>query len=267
MADKNSKLDIFNEQIIEAARHSSERFERDADALLRRILSCDHCTLDFMTIDAIEPIPADILEDEMEQISKGAAVGRLFVTWNMPSEESPDRAVYQAMCVIPYKCWEDFWGQIRLRHEAPRSAKMVALLHNCPPHILRDEQPCFEAWDDGSPIKTFELDWDMFEKFDPVAEQDYSRLEIVLTLLRESSNSEALSMMLDKNCCPERYKLINDFCGHKTEHQIFMEELLQAIAEVDAKMAAEAEAGADKASAESKDGEDGNTPDEGRAQD
>lgn len=270
MAEENSKFDIFNSQ-IEAAKHSSERFGKDADALLARIFSCNHCFLDFLTIDAIQPIPKDVQEDEMEATSKAAVEGRLFMHWDMRPDESPDGAVYRAMCIMPYKCWEDFFGQIRLRQEMAQTPKIAEMVKRCMPCILRDDQLYFEGYDDGTPIDTFELDWRMFEDFSSDADDDYSRLEVVLDLLRENAKSEAITMMLDKNYCPERYKTFDQFGRKKSEMQKFMDEVIEGSAKQAAEelAAKQAEGTVDDAKAEnltSNGGDGDKIPDDGKAQ-
>lgn len=269
MAEDYSKLNIFKSQ-IKAAAHSSEHFNEDADALLARIFACNHCFLDCLTIDAIVPIPKDVREEDdvLGTKSKAAVEGRLFIHWDMRPEESPDGALYQSVCIMPYKCWEEFFGDIRLRQETPNTPKIKEMVRRCSPCILKDSQLLFEGYDDGSPIETFELDWGMFEEFGPDAQSDYARLEVVLKLLRESAKSEAITMMLDKNYCPERNKLFEKFGMQKTPFQEFIDNIVEEsavkAAEILAAKQGEAAAKADKAP---DDGKTDKTPDENKVQD
>lgn len=201
-----SKQDIFKAE-LEALQQRQQDKELPLEDLINRIFSCGHCILSMITLDALEPIPADVQEKE-ETVTSAAIAGKLWVSWIMKKTESHDGAEYESMSVLPYKCWVDQNGAVRLREDMPLNKEDAQIVRSNRPVIMRNGKLHFafptghdEEDEDFTPN---ELDFRMFESFESTAGSDFERLKLTLTLLTEDEGKEVAEHLLDQNFCPDK---------------------------------------------------------------
>lgn len=241
MTEELSKQDIFKHE-LEAIEQSRQSKYHSIDDLLTRIFSCAHCILHNISLDALEPLPADLPEAQ-EHPGTRAVAGRLMFTWYLYKNESQDGAEYEFRCIEPYKCWLGSDGALRLRQQKPLSKEAAEQMRITQPVFMRDKQVYF-ALPSGNPDddKIDELDFRMFEKMVAPADKGFERLKLVLTLLSDGTDTAAAAaeQLLDEKFCPDLKKRFDDLAAVQSELTLFTDKLCKEYAQKLLKEKAEA---------------------------
>ncbi|MBO8415372.1 MAG: hypothetical protein IAB19_03200 [Proteobacteria bacterium] len=238
MTEPQNKQETFSE-VLSAVDRQQQGRKIPLELLIGRILACKHCTLGRISLDAIEPIPADLPADDKKPEAQYLIAGKLLISWYMHPEESHDGAQYELRLILPYQCWEGPDDLPRLRAHMPLCADEAALLRSIKPVILRNEQVYF-AFPIGESANSDlmpRLDWKNFERLESPADQDYERLELAAALLSgtDAECLKAAETMLDENCCPDARRQFDDFLKAHASLTARAEALLQKINQQEAR--------------------------------